>query len=105
MGFEIRDVESLREHYALMLKHWIDRLEAHHDEACQATNESTYRTWRLYMAGAAEGFECGVYNMYQTLLVKPGQGRSGFAAHAGRLVCVTHLTIFLGKIPSSFFRE
>jgi cyclopropane-fatty-acyl-phospholipid synthase len=77
VGFEIRDVESLREHYALTLKHWIERLESHHEEACQATHESTYRTWRLYMAGAAEGFECGVYNIYQTMLVKPDQGRSG----------------------------
>ncbi len=26
-GFEIRDVESLREHYALTLRHWVQRLE------------------------------------------------------------------------------
>src|SRR5262249_23373952 len=77
VGFEIRDVESLREHYALTLARWIERLEAHHEEARQATDESAYRTWRLYMAGAAEGFRCGVYNIYQTLLVKPDQGRSG----------------------------
>jgi cyclopropane-fatty-acyl-phospholipid synthase len=77
LGFEIRDVESLREHYALTLARWIERLEAHHEEARQATDESAYRTWRLYMAGAAEGFRCGVYNIYQTLLVKPDQGRSG----------------------------
>jgi cyclopropane-fatty-acyl-phospholipid synthase len=61
VGFEIRDVESLREHYASTLKRWIERLEAHQEEARQATNEATYRTWRLYMAGAAEGFQCGLY--------------------------------------------
>jgi cyclopropane-fatty-acyl-phospholipid synthase len=79
VGFEIRDVESLREHYALTLSRWIERLEAHHEEACQATDEATYRTWRLYMAGAAEGFQGGVYNIYQTLLVKPDHGRSGLS--------------------------
>ena len=26
-GFEVRDVESLREHYALTLRHWVRRLE------------------------------------------------------------------------------
>jgi cyclopropane-fatty-acyl-phospholipid synthase len=73
-GFEIRDVESLREHYALTLQHWLQRLEAHHDEACRLTDEATYRTFRLYLAGAMNGFQSGVYNLYQTLLAKPDQG-------------------------------
>ena len=34
-GFEIRDVESLREHYALTLRHWVQRLEARHEAALQ----------------------------------------------------------------------
>jgi cyclopropane-fatty-acyl-phospholipid synthase len=76
-GFEIRDVESLREHYALTLACWLNALEAHHEEARQATDEATYRTWRIYMAGAAEGFRNGIYNIYQTLLVKPNLGHSG----------------------------
>ena len=29
VGFEVRDVESLREHYALTLRHWARRLERH----------------------------------------------------------------------------
>jgi cyclopropane-fatty-acyl-phospholipid synthase len=77
VGFEIRDVESLREHYALTLARWIERLEARHEQARQATDEATYRTWRLYMAGAAQGFQSGVYNIYQSLFVKPDHGRSG----------------------------
>lgn len=28
-GFEIHDVEGLRPHYALTLRHWVQRLEAH----------------------------------------------------------------------------
>jgi cyclopropane-fatty-acyl-phospholipid synthase len=77
-GFEVRDVESLREHYALTLRHWVRRLEAHHEQALQFVDEPTYRVWRLFMSGSAHGFTHGRLNVYQTLLVKPdGAGRSG----------------------------
>jgi cyclopropane fatty-acyl-phospholipid synthase-like methyltransferase len=59
-GFEVRDVESLREHYALTLGHWVRRLEARSDEARRITDETTYRVWRLYMSGSAHGFRTGV---------------------------------------------
>jgi cyclopropane-fatty-acyl-phospholipid synthase len=74
-GFEVRDVENLREHYALTLRHWVKRLETHRAEAVAATDEATYRTWRLYMAGAARGFEMGGINVNQTLLAKPDGGQ------------------------------
>jgi cyclopropane-fatty-acyl-phospholipid synthase len=77
VGFEVRDVESLREHYVLTLQHWVKRLEAHHDEARQLTDEVTYRIFRLYLAGARQGFLSGSYNLHQTLLVKPADGQSG----------------------------
>ena len=76
-GFEVRDVESLREHYALTLRNWVQRLESRHDEARRATDEVTYRVWRLFMSGSAYGFETNRLNVYQALLVKPDQGRSG----------------------------
>lgn len=76
-GFEVRDVESLREHYALTLRHWVRRLEARHEEVHRHVDEPTYRIWRLYMAGAAHAFAVGRLNVYQTLLVKPDDGRSG----------------------------
>ena len=69
-GFEIRDVENLREHYALTLRHWLRRLEAHHDEALRFVDEATYRVWRLYIAGSAHGFRRGHIAVYQTLLTK-----------------------------------
>jgi cyclopropane-fatty-acyl-phospholipid synthase len=76
-GFEVRDVESLREHYVYTLRNWVRQLEAHADEAKKVTDEVTYRIWRLYMAGSAHGFQNGTLNLYQVLLVKPDAGRSG----------------------------
>ncbi|HZU66808.1 MAG TPA: cyclopropane-fatty-acyl-phospholipid synthase family protein [Ktedonobacteraceae bacterium] len=75
-GFEVRDVESLREHYALTLRHWVKRLEAHAEEARHYTNEVTYRIWRLYMAASIHAFKTGRTNIYQTLLAKPDHGDS-----------------------------
>ena len=78
VGFEVRDVESLREHYALTLRHWVRRLEAGHEQALQFVDEPTYRVWRLFMSGSAYGFTSGRLNVHQALLVKPGpKGRSG----------------------------
>jgi cyclopropane-fatty-acyl-phospholipid synthase len=71
-GFEIRDVENLREHYALTLRHWLRRLESHHDEELRFVDEATYRVWRLYIAGSAHGFRSGHIAVYQTLLAKLG---------------------------------
>jgi len=71
-GFETRDVESLREHYALTLRHWIRRLEARHKEAVQLVGEPTYRVWRLYLSASANGFASGKLALIQALFSKPG---------------------------------
>ncbi|MBW6485962.1 MAG: cyclopropane-fatty-acyl-phospholipid synthase family protein [Syntrophobacterales bacterium] len=84
VGFEIRDLESLREHYALTLRHWVRRLEGAHKEALNYVDEPTYRVWRLYMSGSANGFARGRINVYQALLSKPGaQGKSGLPLTRG----------------------
>lgn len=74
---EVRDVESLREHYELTLRHWVRKLEENADEAKRLTDEQAYRIWRLYMAGAADGIRSGRGNLFQVLLVKPDGGVSG----------------------------
>ncbi|RJQ55947.1 MAG: hypothetical protein C4521_01105 [Actinobacteria bacterium] len=76
-GFEVRDVESLREHYTLTLRRWVRRREAKHKEAKLATDEATDRVWRLFMSASAYGFSSGRINVYQTLLTKPDGGESG----------------------------
>ncbi|MDE3154342.1 MAG: class I SAM-dependent methyltransferase [Acidobacteriota bacterium] len=76
-GFEVRDVESLREHYALTLRRWQERLQARWAEASALAGEAACRVWRLFMAGAAYRFRINDYNLYQTLLAKPRHGTSG----------------------------
>ena len=76
-GFEVRDVESLREHYVMTLNHWVERLDERREAAIAAADEITYRIWRIYMAASAHGFKTGRINVYQTLLVKPTGGESG----------------------------
>jgi cyclopropane-fatty-acyl-phospholipid synthase len=76
-GFEVRDVENLREHYALTLRHWAHRLELHRAEALKVVDEPVYRVWRLFMQGSAHGFAAGLLNLYQVLLLKPIEGQSG----------------------------
>jgi cyclopropane-fatty-acyl-phospholipid synthase len=77
-GFEVRDVESLREHYALTLRAWVANLERSWEAAVAATSAGRARIWRLYMAGSALAFEANRIGVNQVLAVKPGEsGRSG----------------------------
>lgn len=75
-GFEVRDVESLREHYAQTLRLWVANLERHRHEAVAASGLENYRTWRLYMAGSAQGFVTGRLGVFQSLLARPGDDGS-----------------------------
>jgi cyclopropane-fatty-acyl-phospholipid synthase len=68
--FEIADVEALRPHYALTLRHWVAGLERNHARALQYVGEATYRVWRLYMAACALEFEAGDIGIYQVLAGK-----------------------------------
>jgi cyclopropane-fatty-acyl-phospholipid synthase len=70
-GFEIRDVENLREHYKRTLRAWVANLERNRDAAVAAAGLQAYRTWRLYMAGSAQGFRIGRLGLFQALLAKP----------------------------------
>ena len=76
-GFEICDVEALRPHYALTLRHWVSRLEARQKEALAHVSEATYRVWRLYMAACALQFEQGVIGVYQILAATLRDGPVG----------------------------
>jgi cyclopropane-fatty-acyl-phospholipid synthase len=80
-GFEVRDVEALREHYAKTLRSWVSNLEANWDEAVRLSSAGRARVWRLYMAGSALSFEAGHIGVNQILAVKRrANGSSEFPA-------------------------
>src|SRR5262249_22620690 len=69
-GFEVRDVECIREHYADTLEHWLARLERRFDDAVAIVGAARARAWRLYLAVSAVGFRIGRTGIYQLLLAK-----------------------------------
>ncbi|MGW2045221.1 class I SAM-dependent methyltransferase [Streptomyces sp. NPDC001858] len=69
-GFEVRDVESIREHYALTLRRWVARLEADWRRAVQLAGPGRARVWRLYMAASALAFERNRIGVNQVLAVR-----------------------------------
>jgi len=70
-GFDVRDIENLREHYTLTLRAWIANMAANRQAVIDATDWRTERVWRIYMAGSARGFALGRMGLMQTLLAKP----------------------------------
>jgi cyclopropane-fatty-acyl-phospholipid synthase len=82
-GFEVRDVESIREHYALTLRRWVTRLEDDWDRAVRLVGPGRARVWRLYMAASAVGFERNHLGVNQVLAVRtPESGESGLPLRA-----------------------
>jgi cyclopropane-fatty-acyl-phospholipid synthase len=75
-GFEVRDVENLREHYELTLRAWVEGLRWNAGTLLEKVSETTYRTWLLYMAGCAAAFRRGDIAVYQMLLSRPERGAS-----------------------------
>lgn len=80
-GFEVRDVQSLREHYHQTLRHWVANLEHNWDRAVALAGVQRARTWRLYMAASAVGFADGGINLHQVLgVANNSQGSSAMPA-------------------------
>ncbi|HJS93702.1 MAG TPA: cyclopropane-fatty-acyl-phospholipid synthase family protein, partial [Solirubrobacteraceae bacterium] len=71
-ALEVRDVESLRDHYGPTLRRWVANLGAHREEAIAEVGEQRERVWRLYMLGSALGFEAGEISLHQVLAARPG---------------------------------
>ena len=80
-GFEVRDVEAMREHYVTTVGHWIDTLESRWSEFVALLGEEVARVWRLYLVGGALAFEENRMGVDQFLAVKPTAGRR--QRHAG----------------------
>ncbi|MBB6415605.1 class I SAM-dependent methyltransferase [Streptomyces sp. AK010] len=82
-GFEVRDVEAIREHYALTLRSWVERLEADWQRAVRLAGPGRARVWRLYMAASALAFERNRIGVNQVLAVRtPESGTSDLPLRA-----------------------
>jgi cyclopropane-fatty-acyl-phospholipid synthase len=76
-GFEVRDVEDWREHYALTTRHWCRRLDAATERAEALVGRSRHRTWLAYLAGVSTAFADGSLRVYQVLASRhAGKGPS-----------------------------
>jgi cyclopropane-fatty-acyl-phospholipid synthase len=73
-GLEVRDVESLREHYSATLHAWVANLEQNWDRAVELAGVARARVWWLYMTASANGFDDGGVSIHQVLGVLPGAG-------------------------------
>ena len=76
-GFDIRDVENLREHYALTLTHWLRNLERTAERGRQIAGATIHHAWRMRMADSVHAIRAGRAGFYQVLLSKPKRGSSG----------------------------
>ncbi len=71
-GLEALDVECLRRHYARTLTFWSDNFEQNSDEIRRMVDETTYRVWRIYLAGCAHAFAQNWVSLHQVLACKEG---------------------------------
>ncbi len=76
-GFEVHDVENLREHYQRTCRHWHDRLLAQYDAAVKEVGEVKTRLWLAYLASCSIAFERNTVGLFQTLASKKRRGPSG----------------------------
>ena len=76
-GFEVHDVEGMREHYQLTLERWLDRLYENREVAAAEVGKTRMRLWMLYFAMFARAFERGTIGIFQTLASKRNVGASG----------------------------
>lgn len=76
-GFEVHDIEAMREHFALTLRHWATRLEANRDAGDAMIGAQRTRIWRLYFALFAKAFERNTVSVFQTLASRRQTGASG----------------------------
>ncbi|MFB6591499.1 class I SAM-dependent methyltransferase [Streptomyces diastaticus] len=84
-GFEVRDLEALREHYALTLRAWVRNLEDHWEECARLAGAGRARVWLLYMAASALSFERNRIGVNQILAVRtPADGHPGLPLRARR---------------------
>ncbi|HEX6660581.1 MAG TPA: cyclopropane-fatty-acyl-phospholipid synthase family protein [Sphingomicrobium sp.] len=64
------DVENLRLHYGLTLRHWLDRATKARAEIEAMYDERFFRMWEFYLAGGIVMFESGAACNYQVQYIR-----------------------------------
>lgn len=72
-SFSVLDVENLRLHYALTLRHWVARFDQARERVAGMYDERFARAWRLYLCGSQAAFRAGEMQLFQVLFAR---GRS-----------------------------
>jgi cyclopropane-fatty-acyl-phospholipid synthase len=71
----VLDVENIRLHYALTLRHWLQRYRAAEERIRKMFDEKFVRMWRLYLAGSIAGFETGTLQLFQVVFTSGHNNR------------------------------
>ena len=68
----VLDVENLRRHYALTVRHWLQRFDAARPRIDALLGPEHARTWALYLAGTVASFEASTIELFQVLFTRAG---------------------------------
>ena len=77
LGFEVLDVEDLREHYMKTTRSWSERLYANRAAAEAEVGPARVQLWLMYFALSNIGFTRASCLVYQTVAQRRRAGRSG----------------------------
>jgi cyclopropane-fatty-acyl-phospholipid synthase len=69
-GYSVIDVENLRPHYALTLRHWLRRFEDARGLVSSRYGDAFVRAWRLYLSGSLAAFNTGQLQLFQVLFTR-----------------------------------
>ncbi len=69
-GWQVMDVEAMRFHYCHTLEEWYNRTVMHKREIVDMYDETFYRMWLFYLAGAEQSFRNGTMVNWQLQYVK-----------------------------------
>ncbi len=91
-GQSVLDVENLRRHYELTLRHWRERYERAVAAGRVGFDERFRRLWRLYLAGSEAAFRMGSLQLFQVT----------FAPHGSNAIPWTRAGLYDGEAGPSW---
>ena len=81
MGFEVHDVENMREHFQKTCEAWSNRLWDNRAAAASEVGMARTRMWVAYLSATVMAFNRLNLNVFQTLASKRRLGPSGLPLH------------------------